>query len=532
MTEARTIAPGYGAVATMVAAIAVYALALGNGFAFDDAVLIPGDPRVVGGHIGQLLAKPYWTDPGFGLYRPLTSITFALDWALSNGAAAWFHFSNVVWHALASLLVYLLLTRFFRPAAALAGSLVFALHPVHVEAVANVVGRSELIAAVFFLAACLVWTEASLTVRARVTLTALCYGLAMLAKESAVVLPAVLLLLDATQLRPVRACLRRRGRDYALLTAVLLLFLLIRWRVLGDIAPTRLDPSLEVTTGLGDRLLTALQAWPVALRLLVFPRTLLADYGPRILMPISQWTLLALLGLFLLAATTIGGVWALLRGSAFWALGLLWFPITILTVSNLIIPVGVLVAERTLYLPSFALSFGIAAAVSQVPTFAAWQLRWALVVVLALLAVRTAVRVPEWKSTESIMLALVRDRPESFRGQWVMARMARAQPDPQRALALYAHALQLWPYRERVVQEAALYASTQRQDAWAQRLAAWGVRRWPDNVNFRRMLVAHAIDVGDTIAARRELREALRIAPADTVLNQMWQAFGRTRTVP
>ena len=167
MNDQRELSIGYGVVATAVAALLVYVLALRNGFAFDDVVLIPNDARVTGAQIGALLTKSYWSDSGLGLYRPLTSLTFALDWLAGSGGTAWFHFTNMLWHALASMAAFLLLARWFRPAAALAGSLMFALHPVHVEAVANIVGRSELIAATFFFAACLVWTTRDLPRNAR-----------------------------------------------------------------------------------------------------------------------------------------------------------------------------------------------------------------------------------------------------------------------------------------------------------------------------------------------------------------------------
>lgn len=529
MTQDRPRDVGYGMIVTAVASLLVYALALRNGFAFDDVVLIPGDPRVTGAHIGQLLARPYWNDSTLGLYRPITSLSFGLDWYVSKGSAAWFHFTNMIWHALASVFAYALLTRFFRPAAALCGALVFAVHPVHVEAVANIVGRGELIAATFFFAACYAWTARSLAPAARVGLTAVCYALAMVAKEGTVVLPAILLLLDlvddATPLR------RHHWRGYAVLLGCFAIFMLLRWFVIGGLTPARLDPSIEVTTSFGQRLLTALQAWPVEMKLLLFPRTLLADYGPRILMPITAWTPLAVIGLTLVVATVAGGVVACARGSYLWALGLFWFPVTILPVSNFIIPIGVLVAERTLYLPSFALCFGIAAFLSPARTLSLARTRWLVAAIVLALAARTLTRIPDWNSTDSIMLALVRDRPDAFRGHWHRARMAREKKDPGSAVARYDHALKLWPYRESLVQEAAAYGGSHGRAAWARDVAFWGTRRWPENVNFHRMLAAQAVDLGDTVTARRAVANGLHLHPGDTILNQMRHAFGRPGTV-
>jgi hypothetical protein len=453
-------------------------------------------------------------------------MSFGLDWAISSGAAAWFHFTNVLWHALASVLAFALLTRFFRPVPALFGALVFALHPVHVEAVANVVGRAEPIAATFFFAACLIWTARSLAPAARAVLVALCFALALFAKESAVMLPAILLLIDFAAGHTERGYLRRRWPEYALLIFTFGGYLLVRLSVVGGLIPTRLDPSLEIATTLPQRVLTAMQAWPVAAKLLFFPRTLLADYGPRVLLPITEFTPLATLGLTLVTVTVIGGIVAVVRGARLPALALWWFPITILPVSNFLFPIGVLVAERTLYVPSFAVSILVALVVSQTRLLASRRGRAVLATMLLLLAMRTLVRIPDWQSTYSILAAQVRSRPDSFRGQWHMARVARAQGNVATALSTYDRAFRLWPHREALVAEIAAYAGSQNRVAWARQVSKWGSERWPQNINFHRMLAAYAIDLGDTVTARRAVANGLLVDSTDKTLNEMEQAFG------
>lgn len=525
MNERNGMNIGYGAIVTAVAALLVYVGALGNEFAFDDVAVIPNDPRIVNAQITELFTRPYWVNTALGLYRPFTSLTFALDWFASGGTAAWFHFTNLVWHMLASVLAYALLLKFFRPVAALAGGLIFALHPVHVEAVANVVGRSELIAATFFFAACLVWSTRALSALTRSLLAAVCFTFALFAKESAITLPAVLLLIDAVQSDSRLTGLWRRWLEYVPLVVVAIVFVVIRWNVVGGIAPASVDPSLDLATTTPLRLLTALQAWPVYVKLLFFPRTLLADYGPRILMPLNGWTPSATLGLTIVVASLIGSAVALARGERLWGLGLLWFPITILPVSNFFFPIGVVVAERTLYLPSFALCIGVAALVSQPAVITYRHTRVVLAAVLILLAVRTLARVPEWKTTDTVMAALMRDRPDAFRAHWYSARTARTAGDVNGSLAYYDRALRLWPYREGLVHEAAIYASSQGRVAWAQELVERGVQRWPRNVTLQQMHVGYALDRGDTATARRALVRALQLHPGDTLLNKMLRSL-------
>src|SRR4029077_16231536 len=112
------------------------------------------------------------------LYRPLPVATFALDWQV--GGPAWFHFVNALWHALSTGLVVLLAARWANLRAALLAGLVFAVHPVHVEAVANIVSRSGLMATAFPLAG-----DDGAVELDRPWLSPAFWGLGLLSKESA-----------------------------------------------------------------------------------------------------------------------------------------------------------------------------------------------------------------------------------------------------------------------------------------------------------------------------------------------------------
>src|SRR5207237_1160468 len=135
-------------------------------------------------------AAPYWP-PNLGghMYRPLVIAGFALDWLL--GSTAWFHTVNLAWHAAASVAVAALARRWMDSTGALVAGLLFAVHPVHVEAVANVVGRAELMAALFTLLA----VYAAL-VHEHVAWSAAALALGLLSKETAAVAPALILRVD------------------------------------------------------------------------------------------------------------------------------------------------------------------------------------------------------------------------------------------------------------------------------------------------------------------------------------------------
>ncbi|MBX6362736.1 MAG: hypothetical protein IRZ00_02610 [Gemmatimonadetes bacterium] len=491
------------ALAVAGVAALVYLPSLRNGFAYDDVPAIAGDPRIHtwAGVLGAF-TRPYWAGGGaeLGLYRPLTSVSFGVDWLLGGAAPAWFHAVNVLWHAAASTLSFLLLAELFPPAAAFAGALLFAVHPVHVEAVANVVGRAEPMSAAFFLGAALLWMRSGAALPARrLAAVASLYALALLSKESAATLPALLVLLDAARREwsaragGLAGYLRRRGAALGVLLAVLAAATVARVAVVGCLSPAAYDPTLEVVAGGPERILTALQAWPVYLRLLLFPRTLLADYGPRILLPAFGWTTAAAAGLALLAALVIGGLVALDRARPRAALGLLWFPLTILPVSNLLFPTGILVAERTLYLPSLALGFGVAGAGALLATWPPAVRRTAAAlaaVVVVAFAARSILREPDWASTETIFAALMRDRPDSFRAHWIYARRAALAGDAAGARAHYDEALRLWPYRRALLLEAGEAAVREGRLDYAAVLARIAAERWPDDPRVRALAAA------------------------------------------
>jgi tetratricopeptide (TPR) repeat protein len=522
-----------GSLLVVVLATALYVPSLRNGFAYDDVAIIERDPRVHSlSKLPELVSTSYWRADDLGLYRPLVSASYAVDWAVSGGRAFWFHAVNALWNAAACGALFLLLTRFAPVGAALAGAVLFAVHPVHVEAVANVVGRAELMAAALVLFALWLWAgrDPDRPLRRRTLLAiTVCFALALLSKESAIMLPALAVLVDVGRgtlgPRSLAPWLRRNAGALVLLACVTAAYLVLRTAVLGNVGPTRLDPVLEIGTPLQQRL-TALQMWPVVLRLLVLPDVLLADYSAQIIMPALTWTRDVILGALLLALLLIGGMIAFWRGNGRLALILLWLPVALFTASNLVILIGVIVAERALYLPSAAVAFAATLALVAVPAVRARRLLLAAVGAACLaLAVRSLVRIPEWRSTDAVFAALLRDRPDSFRGHWHYARIALRDREHALALQRYSHAIQLWPYRRALVAEAASQASLLGDRDFAFRLSRFMVERWPDDLDAARMFAGGALDRGDTTAARLTIDRALRVHPRDSLLLRMRAAL-------
>ena len=143
------------AMVAVILSLVVYLPSLGNRFALDDTGDIVENETVHGlTNTGEILTSPYRgrVPPERSPYRPLTSLTYALNWSMGSGSPLPFHAFNVALHAANTALVTILLTTLgATPPLALLGGAIFAVHPVHVEAVANSVGRGDALMALFVL---------------------------------------------------------------------------------------------------------------------------------------------------------------------------------------------------------------------------------------------------------------------------------------------------------------------------------------------------------------------------------------------
>lgn len=450
-----------------LASVLTYANTLANRFAVDDDFIIAHNPRIQQlSDQAAIWLTPYWPGQDLGLYRPVAMFVYALEWAVGGGAPWIFHLGSVLLHAAAAVLLLFLLRCFVSPVAALAGALLFAVHPVHTEAVANVVGQSELLAAIAVLGACLVFAARPVGTRmsaARTLAIGMLFALGLLAKEGAIVLPGLLVALEIAQ-RRLRAervnlveAVNALAAPLVLLALVAAACLALRVHVMGslvgdDAAPWL--PFLQTTA----RIPSALKVWPEYARLLFFPFDLSADYSPAVLMPAESLDAGVVAGAMLLLATVALALATPVRPAA--GLPAAWFVITILPVSNLFYPIGVLLAERTLYLPSVAVSLALAFtwqhAAERMPQ--AWR-RPALamtVAILVLLAGRSVVRNPDWRDSNAYYAGLLRDHPESYRAQWGLAARHLAMGDLAGARPPMELARRLWPNDAQQLSELAM----------------------------------------------------------------------------
>jgi len=389
---------------------------LSAGFVQDDHVAVETNDLVASGDAASIWGAGYWDATRGGdrsLYRPMTVSTFALERAATGGAhPSVSHAVNLLLHAGVCWLIFMIAVAWgLDPRISLFAALLFAVHPSKSEAVANIVGRSELLAALFTLAA--VWWTSKVGSRAAAWAAGGCVFLACCSKETGF---AALLLVILVALGASRA-LDVVGMILPSLLAVLLAVIL-RTQALEAFFPAQLVPVIDnpLVREHGVRYAaTALALIARYAAIVVFPFRLSNDYsGASIPIASSFAALWPLAGVSL----ALGLAWVATRGRAamtFVALAVLPY----LLVSNLLVPAGSIFAERFLYLPVAGLCLLFAWALRG--RFA--RLALPTIAIVALLGAAMFERALDWKDDPTIFAATARHNPKSPRAPYWLGRL-------------------------------------------------------------------------------------------------------------
>jgi hypothetical protein len=433
------------ALAAAAVAVLLYLPTARYGFVQDDRAIIAANPAAHSlGAAVRAFDDPYWPPPSAGgLYRPLTILSLALDWTVSGGRAGWLHVANALWHGLATLLVVVLLARWLPPVAALAAGLCFAVHPVHVEGVASLVSRTELLTAVAALGAVLAARRRSWVWAAALS------GAAMLSKEHGVVVGALILLDDWLD-----GGISYPKAFYAALGAITLGYLAV-WMSVGSAAAGDAAPPFQYANG-AERIAIALPAVLRAATLMVWPLDLSADYNPQVIPAGAGFTLAAVGGFVVVVAVPVLVV-ALRRRAPAVAFTAGAAALTYLPTSNLLFASGVVLAERNLYVAVMLVAASLGQLVGGrplVPPLPKGEgdrgrgpgvMLLAAVLLCGLLGARSLDRLPAWRDNRTHLLTLLTEHPESYRAHASAAAVLAGVGDTAGARRHYATADSLFP---------------------------------------------------------------------------------------
>ncbi|GFT46833.1 protein O-mannosyl-transferase TMTC3 [Nephila pilipes] len=421
--------------AILVSLVALcYRNSLWGDMVFDDVAAVR-DNRDLRPHtpLANLFRNDFWGTPlhkeqSHKSYRPLTVLSFRLNYAVHELQPFGYHLVNVMLHACVCLLFYKLCLHFLAASSSLLSSALFAVHPIHTEAVSGIVGRAELLSAVAFLSALLYYIHHRYQQKSNAWLdcgmTSLLAVLGLLCKEQALTVLAVCCIYEfslpknPSRVQSIRHLMLGRGivspwlRDkfmrIILLCGVAALVLYLRWKAMGQRMPvfSRFDNPAAISTSPSRQLtynyLLAVNAW-----LLLFPCHLCCDWTMSTVPLVETvWdarnmaTLVLFAGLFYVLKN-LGRLEEDVKMIVIMSLSLLIVPF--LPATNLFFPVGFVVAERVLYIPSMGLCMLVSQGCSMLYEKRSKTLTVVgILFLLTMQTMKTISRNNDWKSEHSL----------------------------------------------------------------------------------------------------------------------------------
>jgi tetratricopeptide (TPR) repeat protein len=467
---------------------------------FDDPEYVTANPHV---QAGLSLAGVVWAfgSSAAGSWFPLAWLSHMLDCDLFGLDAGWHHFTNVCIHALSALLWFMVLKRITgaRWRSAMAAFL-FALHPLHVESVAWVCERKDVLSALF--CALTLWAYAGYVARpgrGRYLLTLFLFCLGLMAKPMLVTLPVVLLLLDQW---PFRRGLRilEKLPFFAASIAVSLVTYLVH-RQAGALA------SFEVVP-LAARLENALVSYVVYIFKMLWPVNLAVFY------PYSQASLVApaVMAAIALAAVTV----IVIRVFPRWpylAVGWLWYLVTLVPVIGLVQAGAQARADRFTYIPMIGISIAVVWGVSE--ALRAWpRVRLALAAaVCAACLVLTWLQVGYWRDSVTLYRHAIDVTTDNYVARFNLASVLEARGRSAEALAQLRETVRIRPYFASAHAELGQLLAQQGQPAEALGELQAAVSLKPDSAEAHFRLGSVLGTLGRATDAAAEFAEAIRLQP-------------------
>jgi tetratricopeptide (TPR) repeat protein len=420
--------------AILAACFAVYANSFKNEFVWDDDALIRENAYIKDpACIPKILTSDMGAGAGmkYHYYRPLAILSYMLDYSVWGLDVFGYHLTNVLTHFLAALTAYLLINLLFKNnLLSFLTALFFAVHPVQTELVAYLSGRCDPIA-MFFMMLCFI----CYIKRVRWSVI-ICYALALMAKESALIMPALLLI--------YHYALKRKFQvgEFVSVSAMALLYIPARMFLFGGF-----NAESPEAAGMLERVPGFFVAITNYVRLLILPVGQHIEYGKKLFGMADPW---AITGAIL---ATAGLVWAVSQRNRtpLITFSVLWFFAALLPSSNIYPAIAFYMAEHYLYVPSVGafllLSYGL------VLLYNRERFRKTAVVITALLAGAWALATVRqnnyWKNSQVILEKTLKYMPDSSRVLCDLGNVYNNQGRHAEAARLIEKALGLDPQDEK-----------------------------------------------------------------------------------
>lgn len=455
------------AVLLIVLSLLLYWNTLHHNFVnFDDTTLVVKNHYIKALSLENL--KAIFTPGVVGAYQPLRTLSYALDYHFWKLNPTGYHLTNILCHAVNTLLVFFiayLLSKHLLLACLAA--LIFAVHPIHVEAVAWVSGRRDVLASAFALCSFLsflrifppLYSNEAAKPRRSGWKQGILYGLScllfvagLLTKPTVVILPLLFIVYDLCFVDP--PLFRQWRRSWLYLPLFVLAFFL-----------TQLFLSVARTSGVVEthfhatnpvmRTWTMLRVLAEYVFMLFIPRHLSVTYGVQMSASVLESSVL--IGVILLTFIVIV-MFLAWQQTKFVFFGIAWFFVTLLPVSN-IIPIAIIKADRYLYLPSVGFCLVSAWLIvrggtllarttkARLVTIAYWGMICLVLMVYSFLTVQ---RNRDWKDSHTLWTATLETHPDSSIALNNLGLIYAEEGMHEKAIALYEQVLALHPEQEHI----------------------------------------------------------------------------------
>ncbi len=422
-----------------------FANSLSGEFIFDDYIVVQENPNIQSlSNIFNLFQQSYFgKDSSAGTYRPITTISFALNFALSGSNPFSYHLVNIFIHIINCWLVYWL-CNYYSQTSLLATfcALFFALHPVHSEAVSAIYGRPELLATMFLLIS---WCCYLLSYQNNYwhIFSLVSYFLSLLSKESGIVFLGILLLAKICKENPlsIKLIIDKNFLAYGLIT---LPYIIIRGLVTKAFGVPISGQFFANETFL-TRVYTMSLGYVEYFKLLIWPAKLYIEYNYSVIPKATTMGFSVALSLILIIFIIFIGVWQT-RKNPLIAFAILFFFVTTSIVSNIFIPTGVLIAERTIYLPVASVCLLLAVLLCKLYE-KGWQ-KLAIggfIITLSLGALRTYNRNLDFQSDFTLFSSILKLAPNHPKGNYGLGLYYEHTNQFDKAEVYFKRALELSP---------------------------------------------------------------------------------------
>lgn len=332
--------------------LSVYSNSLVNPFIWDDISLIVDNPYIKSPDSflkvfsSNLFSFAYYKG---NYYRPLYSLTYIVDYALWKLNAIGYHISNILFHSVCAILLYLFILYLTKKSAlSLTASLLFLVHPIHTEAVTYIAGRADSLVTIFFLLALLLYLKYKESFQPKIyfILSLFCFILALLSKEIAIMLPFIIIFFDYYFPGDKKTGrIKQRVLYYLPYFLILGVYTFLRITILNFSS----RPVVSIGAGFLLRLVTSIKAVIIYIGLLLFPFNLHMERS--LLTTSSLWRLDVIVSVVLLAAILIFTI-RLRKSYKLVSFGSTWFLINLIPVAGVFMPKqNIIMAEHWLYLP-------------------------------------------------------------------------------------------------------------------------------------------------------------------------------------